>query len=65
MPKAKDGELVKVIANYGVREDYATLWGVDFIKEGEGDEVYYAATVNSEIAQSLLDAKRVFKAKTE
>jgi hypothetical protein len=63
MAKAEKVELVKVFANYGVREDSLTLWGVDFMKEGEGDEVYYAATVEAEIAQSLLDAKRVFKAK--
>lgn len=63
MAKAEKGELVKVVANYGVREDSATLWGVDFVKEGEGEDQLYVALVDEETAKSLIDAKRAFKPK--
>jgi hypothetical protein len=56
-------KLVKVVANYGVRDDAETLWGVDFKKEGEGEEAVYVAEVSEETAKSLIDAKRAVKAK--
>jgi len=61
--KKDESKLVKVTANYGVREERATLWGVDFVQEGEGDEVVYVAEVTEEVAKSLIDAKRAVKAK--
>jgi hypothetical protein len=56
-------KVVKVVANYGVRNDTETLWGVDFKKDGEGDDISYVAEVSEEVAKSLIDAKRAVKAK--
>jgi hypothetical protein len=58
MAKSDKGNLVKVIANYSVREDTATLWGVDFVKQGEGDDAKYVAEVDSETSKSLIEAGR-------
>ncbi|MES2637351.1 MAG: hypothetical protein V4605_08500 [Pseudomonadota bacterium] len=63
MADKKDEKLVKVIANYIAREERATLWGVDFVQDGEGDELVYVAEVTEEVAKSLIDAKRAVKAK--
>jgi hypothetical protein len=58
-----ESKLVKVLANYNVRESKATLWGVEFVQEGEGDKAVYVAEVTEEVAKSLIDAKRAVKAK--
>jgi hypothetical protein len=58
-----NNKLVKVVANYGVREETTTLWGVDFVAKGKGDNAVYVAEVSAETAKSLIDAKRAVKAK--
>lgn len=55
---AKDNKpsgLVKVIANYGLREDSITLWGVGFTAVNG----VYVAELPTELAQGLIEANRV------
>lgn len=55
--KASKGK-VKVIANYGVRDERITLWGIDFVQEGDK----YTAELPEEQATELIDAGRAIKA---
>ena len=51
------GGLVKVQANYGVRDKTITLWGVGFVAV---DDAYFAELSEAD-AQALIDAGRVTK----
>ena len=57
---AKD-DLVKVVAKYPSKDEKVTLWGIDFVLDGDD----YVANVTAEQAESLLDAERVTKSKAK
>jgi len=50
-------KLVKVKADYPIIGDFATLWGIDFVKAGSD----YTASVDEETAKSLIDSGRATK----
>lgn len=52
---------VDVSAIFDRVEPTLTLWGVVFLKVGEGDKAAMVAEVDADVAKSLLDAKRVVK----
>lgn len=55
--EAGQGELVKVQANYDLREDSITLWGVGFTAV----DGVYVANVPEDLAKSMIEANRVTK----
>jgi hypothetical protein len=61
MAENKKPSLVKVKANYDRIEPLLELWGVRFLKVGEGDKAHLVAEVTEEEAKSLIDAKRAVK----